>query len=86
MSGVVLITSFFVVLSVSDRAGLTIGLVSDCRNSMNSGSWSIVACRASFLFLPLGNLLYGANSSEGGPIRAASLDEFFASIKDSCRT
>ncbi len=36
---------------------LVIGSVRLCRKSINSWSWSIVPCRASFLLRPLGILL-----------------------------
>jgi hypothetical protein len=65
--------------SVPFAEGFVMGSVKLCRKSINSWSWSIVPCRPSCRIRPLGVLLYGANSSDGGPRRHGSLVVFLAS-------
>lgn len=86
MSGVVviLVPSLFSEFSISN-AGFCIGFVSDSRNILKSGSWSMVPTRVSVRFRFDGIFWLMANSNTGGPGKTGSFIVFFASVKIVCR-
>lgn len=89
IKGVVVTFSFPLLVPLpcwSTLADFGTGFVRLSRNSMNSGSWSMVPWRASLRTLVRGALPYGANSTEGGPRSAGSLEVFLASLKVAFRT